>query len=80
MKKQIVIIFFMYISLYANSQTTTFNKSYTPFIGSFNSPFVLTSIAAMGNSYVAAGVGFDTICSNYQSLFFYKIDFNCNIS
>ncbi len=80
MKRNIAFIFLLYLSFYTNSQTTTFNKSYTPFTGSFNSPFVLTSIAAMGNSYVAAGVGFDTICNNYQSLFFYKIDSIGNIS
>jgi len=80
MKKIILIAFLLIWGLYANSQTTTFNKIFSPYGNNPNTPFVLTSIAAMGNSYVAAGVGYDTINNNHQSLFFYKIDSSGNIS
>ncbi len=80
MKKSLSIILLLQLSLYTYSQTTTFNKSFSPYPNNPNAPFVLTSIAAMGNSYVASGGGFDTINSNLQSLFFYKIDSVGNLS
>jgi hypothetical protein len=80
LKKRGMLLFLLLVNLFGYSQTTTFNNTYTPFTNGVNSPFVLTSIATFGNSYLAAGVGFDTINNNHQSLFFYKIDSAGNIS
>jgi hypothetical protein len=80
MKKNIAIMILLILGLNTNSQTTTFNKTFSPYPNNPNAPFMLSSIAALGNSYVAAGGGFDTINNNHQSLFFYKIDSAGNIS
>jgi len=80
MKKVIFLLFFL-LSLYKGiSQTTTFNKTYTPYPNNPNTPYVLSSIVAKGNSYFASGGGYDTIYNNYGSLYFCKIDSIGNIA
>jgi hypothetical protein len=80
MKKNLFITLLMIWSLFSNSQTTTFNKTFSPYPNNPNTPFLLSSIAAMGNSFIAAGGGFDTINNNYGSLYFCKIDSAGNIN
>jgi len=80
MKKVIFLLFFL-LSLYKGiSQTTTFNKTYTLYPNNPNTPYVLSSIVAKGNSYFASGGGYDTIYNNYGSLYFCKIDSIGNIA
>ncbi len=79
MKKFIYLLIFFISSFNVLGQTSTFNKTFSPYGNNPNTPYVLSSIVVKGNSYFASGGGYDTIYNNYGSLYFCKVDSIGNI-
>ena len=73
MKKLIIFTLLISVSQLSISQTT-FNKNFCLFP---NNPYTnsgSTGILSTGSDFIVNGGGFDTLCNNYQSLYFYIFD------
>ena len=73
--RKIIFLFFLLLSISALSQTIEINKAIAPYPNTPPStPFIATSIAALGNDYIVGTFGYDTLNNNDQSVVFFKID------
>ncbi len=74
-KKGVVILFLMMICITAFSQNIEINRTIDTYPNtSLSTPFIATSIAALGNDYIVGAFGYDTINNTNQSVVFFKID------
>ena len=77
--RKIIFLFFLLISITALSQSIEINKAIAPYPNtSLSTPFIATSIAALGNDYIVGAFGYDTLNNNSQSVAFFKIDTSGN--
>ena len=77
--RKIIFLFFLLLSITALSQSIEINKAIAPYPNTPPStPFIATSIAALGNDYIVGAFGYDTLNNNSQSVAFFKIDTSGN--
>jgi hypothetical protein len=77
--RNIIFLFFLLLSITAFSQNIEINKTIDTYPNtSLSTPFIATSIAALGNDYIVGAFGFDTLNNNNQSVAYFKIDTSGN--
>ena len=77
--RKIIFLFFLLISITAFSQNIEINRTIDTYPNtSLSTPFIATSIAALGNDYIVGAFGYDTLNNNSQSVAFFKIDTSGN--
>ena len=73
--RKIIFLFFLLLSITAFSQNIEINRTIDTYPNtSLSTPFIATSIAALGNDYIVGAFGYDTINNTNQSVVFFKID------
>jgi len=77
--QKLIITLLLFVSVTAFSQSIEINKTIDTYPNtSLSTPFIATSITALGNDYIVGAFGFDTLNNNNQSVAYFKIDTSGN--